>query len=518
VSRSNTLYKLSVWRIRELATIYITTPIYYPNAPPHIGHAYTTVYADVLARYHRLIGDKVFFMTGNDEHGLKLQRAAEEKGIDPKKFVDEMAEVYKNYWKALDISYDHFIRTTDDYHEEVVKHAAIELYRKGLIYKASYSGWYCVSCERFYGEKEYIVVDNKPYCPIHSKPLEWFEEDTYYFKMSEFRDYIIEVLANTDIVYPKHYALEIVNRVKEEGLRDVSIARPKDRVLWGIELPFDKNYTVYVWFDALLNYISGIGYLRDRSKFSEYWANVHHVIGKDILWFHTVVWFSVLKALDISPPKKLIVHAFLINRGLKIGKSAGNVIAIEDLLERYHGSDGVRYVLMRVFNMDKDVEISTELLDSMYNSELSDTYGNLVRRVGVLAIKRSQGIIYKRSLDPEIVKAIEDSVKKYTNFMENHDVAQALAAAMDLAREANAYINKVKPWEKQHPDREIYNLLEMIRAVTSMLYPVIPKATLRVAESFGFKIEAPIRHTPGSVERYSIRDAPILFRKVGGGK
>ncbi|MET1160661.1 MAG: methionine--tRNA ligase [Thermoprotei archaeon] len=497
-----------------MGVIYITTPIYYPNAPPHIGHAYTTIYADVLARYYRLCGDEVFFMTGNDEHGLKLQRAAEEKGVDPKKFVDDMATIFINYWKTLDISYDYFIRTTYPEHEEVVKKAITELYKKGYVYKARYSGWYCVYCEKFYSEKEYELVDNKPYCPIHKKPLEWLEEETYYFKLSEFKDYVIELLEKRDIVYPRHYALEVLNRIREEGLRDISIARPRGRVWWGIEVPFDKNYTVYVWFDALLNYISGIEYLRNNEKFEKYWSNVHHIIGKDILWFHTVIWFSVLKALDIDPPKKLIVHAFLINRGLKIGKSAGNVIAIDDLVNRYNGSDGVRYILMRIFNLEKDVEVSTELFDSIYNSELADTYGNLVRRVGVLAIKKAGGIIYKRSLDSRIESKILDTIEKYNKAMSEFNVSQAVNAAMDLAREANAYINEVKPWEKTHPDKDLYNLLETIRVVTNLLNPVIPRATTRVAKLFNFEITNPLKLEPASIERYEVKEAPILFKKV----
>ena len=497
-----------------MGIIYITTPIYYPNAPPHIGHAYTTIYADVLARYHRLVGDEVFFMTGNDEHGLKLQRAAEEKGVDPESFVDEMAGVYMSYWKMLDISYDRFIRTTEPDHEEVVKKAIEELYRKDLVYKARYSGWYCVNCEKFYSEKEYSIVEGRPHCPIHGKPLEWLEEETYYFKLSEFKDYLVNLLENTDIVYPRQYAVEVLNRVKEEGLKDVSVARPRERVWWGVELPFDREYTVYVWFDALLNYISGIGYLRDTEKFDKYWDSVHHVIGKDILWFHTAVWFSLLKALDIKPPRKLIVHAFLINKGLKIGKSAGNVIAIEDLVNRYQDSDGVRYILMRVFNLGKDVEVSTELFDSIYNSELADTYGNLVRRVGVLAIKKSGGVIYKRSLDQEIESKIKEAVARYSDAMESFDVSSAVNAAIELAREANAFINRVRPWEKSSPDRDLYTLLEAIRITTLMLHPIIPRATSRVARAFSFEIANPLESSPCSVERYEISEAPILFRKI----
>ncbi len=496
-----------------MGRIYITTPIYYPNAPPHIGHAYTTIYADVLARYHRLIGNKVFFLTGNDEHGLKLQRVAEEKGVDPREFVDEMAETYKKYWSLLDISYDYFIRTTDPKHEEFVKKSIEKLYRDGYVYKDKYSGWYCPYCEKYYSEKEYIVVEDKPYCPIHNKPLEWVEEETYYFKLSSFKDYLVELLEKQDIVYPKNYALEVLNRIKEEGLHDVSIARPRERVWWGIELPFDKDYTVYVWFDALLNYVSGLNKFSEK-EFKKYWSRVHHVIGKDILWFHTVIWFSVLKALEIDPPYKLLVHAFLINRGLKIGKSTGNIIRIEDLLERYQDSDGVRYILMRVFNMDKDVEISTELFDSIYNSELADTYGNLIRRVGVLARKKLRGIIYKRRIEENLEKKIRDTLKNYRKSMEEYNVSQAINHVMDLVREANSYINQTKPWEKKSPDKDLYTLLEMIRFSTIMLYPIIPKATSKVAENFGFKIINPYKTSIAEIERYNISGAPILFKKI----
>lgn len=497
-----------------MRVFYITTPIYYPNASPHIGHAYTTIYADVLARYHRLIGDDTFFLTGNDEHGLKLQRAAENKGVEPKKFVDEMAEVYKNYWRMLDISYDRFIRTTDPDHEEVVKDSIMKLYKKGLVYKASYAGWYCVSCEKYYSPGEYLEIEDKPYCPIHKKPLEWLEEETYYFRLSEFEEFMIDVLSNRDIVYPRSYAEEVLGKIRKEGLRDVSIARPKERVWWGIPVPFDENYTVYVWFDALLNYISGIKYLEDREMFNKYWPNVHHVIGKDILWFHTAIWFSVLKALDIPLPRKLLVHAFLLNRGLKIGKSAGNVIAIEDLLERYQDSSGVRYVLMRLFNMDKDVEATTELFDSIYNSELADTLGNLVRRVGVLARKKLGGKVVYDKVDEQIAKAIEMAVKKYREYMESYRVSEAILSIMELLRKSNSYVNETRPWEKQDPSKELYSLLEVLRYSLSMLYPVIPRAAEKTAKSLGFEIMNPYETSIGEKQEYNVIDAPILFKKV----
>ncbi|MEZ0393685.1 MAG: methionine--tRNA ligase [Desulfurococcaceae archaeon] len=496
-----------------MRTFYVTTPIYYPNAPPHIGHAYTTVYADVLARYNRLVGRKVFFLTGNDEHGLKLQRAAEAAGKSPKEFVDEMAGVYRKYWLALNISYDHFIRTTDPYHEKVVSEAFARLHRAGHIYKAKYGGWYCVDCEKYYSPGEYVEVDGRPHCPIHNKPLEWLEEETYYFRLSDFKDYVVDLLANRDIVRPRQYAEEVLQRVAKEGLRDVSVARPRERVSWGVPVPFDPSYTIYVWFDALLNYVSGAGYGEDAARFNELWEGVHHVIGKDILWFHTVVWFSLLKALDIPPPNKLLVHSYLINRGLKIGKSAGNVISIEELLDRYGGADGARYVLMRVFNMDKDVEVSFDVFDSIYLSELADTYGNLARRVGVLAEKKLKGKVYRREVHEKIASAAEAALAKYVESMENYDVAGALEAAMGLAREANAFVNETKPWEKSEPSKELYSLLEAIRLTTIMLHPVAPSATLRLAEAFGFRITSPREAKVGGVERYSIAGSPILFRK-----
>jgi len=492
---------------------YVTTPIYYPNAEPHIGHAYTTVFADSLSRYHRLVGDDTFFLTGTDEHGLKLQRAAEARGVHPKELVDEMAEKYKRYWALMDIRYDRFIRTTDPDHEEVVRHAITEIYRKGLIYKARYSGWYCVSCEKFYSPGEYVEVEGKPYCPIHMKPLEWVEEDTYYFRLSSFEDWLREVLKG-DIVYPRGYAVEVLHKIEKEGLRDVSIARPKERVWWGIPVPWDPEFTIYVWFDALLNYLTGIGYLKNPETFSKYWPAAHHVIGKDILWFHTAIWFSMLKALDLDPPRRVIVHAYLINRGLKIGKSAGNVVSIDDLLEAYNGSDGVRYVLMRIFNPAKDVEYTKELFDNIYNAELADTYGNLVRRVGVLARKKLGGTVESDRLDPELEDAARETIKKYREYMDEYEISRALEAVMDLLRRANAYINRERPWEKPDPTLDLYSLLETIRTATVLLSPVVTKATARVAGSFGFTANSIGDAVPEPGRRYQVRDAPILFKKL----
>ncbi|WP_048058809.1 methionine--tRNA ligase [Desulfurococcus amylolyticus] len=497
-----------------MSVFYVTTPIYYPNAPPHIGHAYTTVFADVLARFHRLTGGKVFFLTGNDEHGLKIQRVAEKAGKHPKEYVDEMANLYREYWRILNISYDYFIRTTDPYHEKAVKEAFNYIYGKGLIYKAKYSGMYCVDCEKYYSPGEYTEVEGKPYCPIHNKPLEYLEEETYYFKLSEFKDYLLDVLENQDIVYPSQYAREVASKIRNEGLRDVSVARPVERVWWGIPVPFDDKYVIYVWFDALMNYLSGIGYPDDKEKNTLYWSNVHHIIGKDILWFHTAVWFSMLKALDMPPPRRVIVHSYLISKGLKISKSIGNVISIEELVERYNGSDGVRYLLSRIFNTDKDSEVSFELLDSIYNTELADTFGNLVRRVGSLALKKMGGKVYKRSIDENVADVISSGIGAYLDAMRSYEVSKALEHVMNIARYANQYINETKPWEKSNPSKELYTLLELIKVATILLHPFTPMASSKLASAFGFEIENPVNMEPGKTERYTITDAPILFRKI----
>jgi methionyl-tRNA synthetase len=500
-------------RVVKVEAFYITTPIYYVNAPPHVGHAYTTLFADVVARFKRLTGVRVFYLTGTDEHGLKIQRAAESQGKPPKVFVDEVAEVFKKYWKSLDISYDYFIRTTDELHEKTVKEAFTQIYKKGYIYKARYSGLYCVECEKYYAPGEYIEVEGKPYCPLHNKPLEYMEEETYYFKLSDFKDYLLEVLENRDIVYPRHYAQEVISKLKSESLRDISVARPIEKVWWGIPVPFDDKYVIYVWFDALLNYISAIHYLSDREKFKEYWSVAHHVIGKDILWFHTVVWFSILKALDLEPPRRVIVHAFLTSKGTKMSKSVGNIVSIDEMLQRY-GVDGSRYLFARIFNMDKDSEFSFELLDNVYISELVDTYGNLVRRAGVLAQKKCAGRVYRRSIDSKVGEEVVVKIGEYLEAMKNYEVSSALQAVMDIARLGNQYLNETKPWEKSDPSKELYNVLELIRISTILLAPVTPRASRITAERFGFNIENPLKLRLESIERYTVTEAPILFRKL----
>ena len=501
-----------------MKTFYVTTPIYYPNDIPHIGHAYTTVLADVLARWHRLNGYSVFFLTGTDEHGLKLQRSAEKAGKTPKEFVDGMVPIFKKYWSLLGIGYDRFIRTTDPDHEELVRKVFDKLYEKGYVYKGKYSGWYCVSCEKFYSEGEYVEKNGEKLCPIHGKPLEWVEEETYFLKLSSMQDEVLRIIEEGDIITPESYAREVAGRLRKEGLKDLSIARPKHRVYWGIELPFDKDFVAYVWIDALLNYLTGIGYLRDSDFFEKYWPSAHHIIGKDILWFHSAIWFSVLRMLGLSPPKKLVVHAYIVNRGMKMGKSTGNVVLIDDLLERYGSSDAIRYLLMRLLNLEKDVEFDQNLLDNIYNGELADTYGNLVRRAGVLSIKKLNGVVNKAEIDGDLEKFSTRVIDQTPALVSELKIAESLNLVFDLLREANAYMNRTHPWDSPDPREALYNTLEAIRIAVNLLYPVMPDTSEQVSKAFGFQIIPVQQLAYGQTKRFHVTDAPILFKKVGKGE
>ncbi len=496
-----------------MGVTYVTTPIYYPNDRPHIGHAYTTVMADVVARWRRLLGDDVFFLTGTDEHGLKLQREAEKRGKDPKSFVDEMSEIFKQYWKLLEISYNHFIRTTDDYHVEGVRKALSYIHSKGLIYRGVYRGWYCTSCEKFYSEDEYVVVEGKKLCPIHGKELEFVEEETYFLKLSEYEDYVKKVL-QSDIVVPRSYAREVLAKLEKEGLRDLSITRPRERVYWGIEAPWDPRHTVYVWIDALLNYVTAIGYGRDEQRLRYWWPNVHHFIGKDILWFHTAVWFALLAMLDLPPPRKLIVHAFIVLRGRKMGKSAGNVVTIDELVQRYGGADPVRYLLMRFSSLEKDIEFSVEQLDAAYNSELADTFGNLVRRLGVLALKKLNGVVSPQPIDEELSNVVAKAVNRAREAMEGFRFSEALIAIFDVFREINAYLNRTEPWRCSNPEKPLYNAFEALRIGVSMLYPFMPATAQVVEQSLGVPVSPADQWSMDTSREYRVREAPILFRKI----
>jgi methionyl-tRNA synthetase len=501
-------------KFMNICRVYITTPIYYPNDKPHLGHAYTTVLADIVSRWFKLLGCETFFLTGTDEHGLKLQREAEKRGLTPNQFVDEMSRFFVEYWNLLNIEYSRFIRTTDRDHEETVKYVLNELYRKGYVYKGVYRGWYCAGCEKYFTEKEYIVENGKPTCPVHRRPLEFIEEEAYFLKLSQFKDYVVKILREGNVVFPKQYAEEVLGKIEAEGLQDIAISRPKSRVYWGIELPFDSDYTTYVWIDALLNYLTGIGYPKDLKKFENFWKNSIQFIGKDILWFHTAVWFSLLAMLGIPPPKSLVVHAYLTFRGQKMGKSLGNVVSIDDMVKRYENPEVVRFIIARIANYDKDSEVSWDIYDEIYTNDLVNNFGNLVRRVTVLAQKFFNGVI-DRDLDKEFVEVLENLKNKALKSYNELLVSEAVKHALEISHEANAYLNKKEPWRTPNPKPIIYTALEAIRLTSLLLYPVMPNTISKLFKAINVEIRKGLEQfNIGYINRYEVKEAPILFKKI----
>jgi len=494
--------------------VYVTTPIYYPNDKPHLGHAYTTVLADIVSRWYRLIGYEVFFLTGTDEHGAKLQKEAEKRGRDPKSFVDEMSSIFKDYWRKLDISFNRFIRTTDEDHEALVRNVLNLLNERGYIYRGMYKGWYCTACERYYSDREYVVENNTPLCPIHRRPLELVEEETYFLKLSQFKDAVLKILKEADVVYPKQYADEVISKIELEGLQDLSIARPKERVSWGIELPFDSRFTVYVWIDALLNYLTGAGLDKNEKQFKNLWSNSIQFIGKDILWFHTAIWFSLLLMLGLPPPKKLVVHGYLTVKGIKMGKSTGNVTSIDDMIARYGSSDAVRFIIARIANFEKDSEVSWDIYDSIYMGDLVNNYGNLVRRVTSLAIKIFGGVV-KKEVDYEHAKKVESLTQKAIEHYNNIRIAEAVKTTLDIAHETNAYLNKQEPWNKENPVETIYSALESIRLASLLLHPIMPNITSQIINVLGISTEKSLKQFMfGYINEYRVKEAPIPFKKL----
>ena len=357
-------------------TFYITTPIYYVNDKPHIGHAYTTILADVLARFHRLLGDPTFFMTGTDEHGQKVEKAAAEKGIPPQQQADETVIRFQELWQKLDITFDRFIRTTMPFHKKVVQEALQDLYDRGLIYKAEYEGWYCVPDERFCTERD--LVDGK--CPDCGREVTRIVESNYFFKMSQFQDWLIDYIkSHPEFIQPAFRANETLGFLKKP-LNDLCISRPKSRLSWGIELPFDRDYVCYVWFDALINYISGVGYRQDDEQFKKWWPASYHLIGKDILTTHTVYWPTMLKAMNLEMPKTIFAHGWWLIGKDKMSKSRGNVVNPMDMAEKY-GVDAFRYFLLAEMTMGNDASFSEEAFILRYNSDLANDLGNLLSRV-----------------------------------------------------------------------------------------------------------------------------------------
>lgn len=489
---------------------YITTAIDYTNAKPHLGHAYEKIIADVIARWHRLREEDVFFLTGTDEHGQKVEKAAIKVDKSPKEFVDELVKFFIDYYKKLEVSNDDFIRTTEERHTKIAQQIFKKVFDKGDIYKGHYEGLYCVSCEAFYTEKD--AVDGN--CPVHKTKLDVIKEESYFFKLSKYQQKIIDHIKNNkDFIFPEQRRNEILNRLKEP-LKDLSVSRCS--LKWGIPLPNDENHVIYVWFDALLNYISAIDY--PKEKFKKYWPADIQVIGKDISWFHTVIWPGILFAADIELPKTILIHGFINMGGEKLSKSRGLMIDPVEISKKYT-ADALRYFLMREIPLGEDGNYSEEALANRYNSELADSLGNLVNRVLVLVEKNFEGLIPKPHREDKLNKLAVNICKAVENSMEELQFHNALNDIFYLVNESNKYINEKKPWEikdKTELGGILYELLETLRFSAILLQPFMPETSEKIFDQLGLEKKFSFNDLKWGKLKVGtkIRRGKVLFEKI----
>lgn len=469
---------------------YITTPIYYPSGKPHIGHCYTTVACDSIARYRRMQGYDVMFLTGTDEHGLKIEQKAAEKGVSPKQYVDEIVEIFKNLWKFMNISYDRYIRTTDDYHIETVQTIFKELYDKGYIYKGEYKGKYCTPCESFWTESQ--LVDGK--CPECGREVVEAKEEAYFLKMAPFADRIEKLLLETDYLQPKNRALELVNNFIKPGLEDLCVSRTS--FSWGIPVTFDDKHVVYVWIDALSNYISALGFYNEKyNDFDRFWPADLHMVAKDIMRFHAITWPAMLMALDLPLPKHLAVHGWITFNGQKMSKSLGNVVDPFILGKRY-GADAIRYHILREMALGADSSFSNEIMINRINSDLANGLGNLVSRTVAMVEKYFGGTLPTErqvgEFDEELINCATSLREKVDKYIDETQLNNALAEIFKVVSRANKYIDETTPWvlAKDESNRArlatvLYNLLDTIRITATLLSAFMPTVMPKALEQIG---------------------------------
>ena len=473
---------------------YITTPIYYPSANFHIGHCYTTIIADSIARYKRLAGYDVFFLTGTDEHGEKIEKKAKENGVTPKEYVDKIVDNAKDLWKSLGISYDKFIRTTDEYHEKAVQKIFNKLYEQGDIYKGEYEGLYCTPCESFWTETQ--LVDGK--CPDCGRDVHIVKEESYFFKLSKYQDKLIKLYEeHPEFIQPESRKNEMLNNFIKPGLEDLCVSRTTFN--WGIPVTFDAKHVVYVWIDALTNYITALGYMSDDdSLFKKYWPADLHLVGKEIVRFHTIIWPALLMALDLPLPKKVFGHGWLIIDGGKISKSLGNYKDPREYIDLY-GVDAIRYFALREVPFGNDGTFSESALISRTNADLANILGNLVNRTISMSYKYFDGIVLeptcKEEMDIDLINSVSNLYKIVDEKMEELHISEAIDAIFDVLRKCNKYIDDTTPWilakDETKKDRlatVLYNLLESIRICAILLSPFMPTSVDKILYQLNTKV------------------------------